>query len=299
MLRNDEKSAWNGFLTAAPGFAGEAIAKSDEGPDPPDMLCKTVSGKTIGIELTKWIDDAQITSAKGGELLERSYLKIIASQDEPRPEHIGNVFLDLKSQPKKPKNAHLKPKDVPGFRTQLFDFLVQENAKPEPSYDPQNFFPAGYSDTVRSWNSPQGAQVSRFSGYPMLEKYLDSLWIYPRGSHVTAPQGLPWVVFKSIGGSYTPESMVQAAVDRIQDKITMYANSDLRNKHSIDELDLLCFYCYEAFGYNSPIHAGEFGFQQAAANVKQRIATAAKVFDRIFLYHSNGEGQVVQVYGKV
>ena len=79
MLRDDEREAWRGFLAAAPEFAGDTIGSAVDGPDPPDVLCVTRSGKKIGVELTKWVEHGQITSGKARESFEDSYLDIIAS----------------------------------------------------------------------------------------------------------------------------------------------------------------------------------------------------------------------------
>jgi hypothetical protein len=289
MLRPDETAAWKGFLVAAPQFAGEDIATWFDGPDPPDVICTNASGKTIGVELTKWVEHDQVTDGRGRELLENSYLEIIGSEREPRPDHIGRVFLHDKS-------LRMKPQDGPHFRVQLFEFLARENAKPEPSLNPQFSIPEGYWNTVRSWNTPQGAPVSDFGVYPMLEKYLNDVWIFPRQRREQLPAGMPWILFESTGGQYTAEWMVQAAIDRIRAKLTKYEHEDIRAKHSLGEFDLVCYYCDEALLHNTPIHALEFGFQQLAAKVRHALTTAPNVFDRIFLFHPHEEIPAVQVY---
>lgn len=290
MLRPDENTAWTAFSAAAPLFAGEGIANHREGPDPPDVLCTSASGRTIGVELTKWVEHAQVTNGRGRELLEDSYLKIIGSENEPRPDHIGRVFLHDKS-------FRMKQEDAPHFRTQLFEFLVLENAKPAPALNPQFSIPAGYWNTVRSWNTAQGAPVSDFGAYPLLEKYLRDVWIYPRHSRQKLPVGMPWVLFETPGGAYTPDWMVQAAIDRILAKIKKYEHENIPAKHSLSEFHLLCFYCDEALLHNTPMHAVEFGFSQLAAQVKQALTSSPKVFNRIFLFHPYEDTQVVQVYG--
>lgn len=288
MLRPNESTAWTGFLTSAPRFAGEDIADWADGPDPPDVLCTGATGKVIGVELTKWVEHDQVEGGRGRELLENSYLKIIRSENEARPDHIGRVFLYDRS-------LRIKQKDAPHFRSQLFDFLACENAKPEPSWNPEFSIPVGYWDTVRSWNTPQGAPISDFSSYPMLGKYLEKAWIYPRESREELPASLPWILFETPGGAYSPRWMVQAAIDRIQAKIRMYQNDDIRARHSLSEFVLLCYYCDEALLHNTPIHAVEFGFQQLAANVKQALSTEPNVFDRIFLFHPYEDVKALQV----
>jgi hypothetical protein len=128
MLRADERVAWDGFRGASPRFAGEDLAGAGDGPDPPDVLCTTTSGKRIGVELTKWVEHEQVTEGRGREFFENSYLKIIASESDPRPDRIGWVWLHDKSQ-------RIKPEDEARFRAELFALLAKENATPEPSPD--------------------------------------------------------------------------------------------------------------------------------------------------------------------
>jgi hypothetical protein len=291
MLRTDESMAWSGFLAAAPCFAGEDIAAHGDGPDPPDVLCTGVSGKLIGVELTKWVEHDQVTEGRGRELLENSYLKIIGSEKEPRPVHIGRVFLHDKSM-------RIRQNDALSFRAQLFDFLASENAKPLPSLNPQSSIPVGYWDRVQTWCTPQGAPVSDFTAYPMLDKYLNDVWIFPREIREKLPARMPWILFESPGGAYTEQWMVQAAVDRILDKISKYQLDDIRVRHGLGEFDLLCYYCDEALLHNTPIHTVNFGYSELAEKVKQALATAPGVFDRIFLLHPYEDVPIVQVYGE-
>jgi hypothetical protein len=104
MLRPDEEKAWNGFLTAEPKFAGEEIVGWVPGPDPPDVLCTTVSSRTVGVELTKWVEQDYVKSGKAREKIENAYLRIVASEQEPRPDKIGWVWLDDKHRRVKQRN---------------------------------------------------------------------------------------------------------------------------------------------------------------------------------------------------
>ena len=176
MLRSDERTAWTGFLTAAPLFADEAVANWSDGPDPPDVLCSGVSSKAIGVELTKWVEHNQVTAGAGRERLETSYLKIIASEKEARPSHIRQVLLYDKS-------LRIEQADRVEFRNQLYRFITAENAKPLPEFHPHLQITADYWKTVRSWYTPQGAPVDDFSSYPLLEKYLEKVWINPRSNN--------------------------------------------------------------------------------------------------------------------
>jgi len=271
MLRDDERTAWSGFLAAEPQFVGEELTSEGPGPDPPDILCVGKSGKKIGVELTKWVEHEQITDGSARMLLEDSYLAVIRSENEPKPDRIGRVVLYDKSK-------RLKPEDQAQFRRELFALVVKESATPDPPDDPQRPPVA-----VPSWNTPQGGPVRDFTGFPTLAKYLDQIWIYPR-EKVDFP-GEPWVMFELGGGAYTPDSMVQAAIDRIRDKIKKYERANHRAKHSLAEFDLLCFFCDEALSHNTPTHGVDFGFPELAEKVARALKDDPKVFDRIFLFH--------------
>jgi hypothetical protein len=144
---------------------------------------------------------------------------------------------------------------------------------------------------------PQGAPVRDFAAYPMLEKYLSDVWIYPREVREGWPTGMPWILFEARGGGYTVQWMVQAAVDRILDKISKYEHDDIRFRHGLSEFDLVCYYCDEALLHNTPIQTVGFGFPELAAKVKQVLVAAPPVFDSIFLFHSHENVPIMKVNG--
>jgi len=272
MLRDDERQAWRGFLATAPEFAGDAIGSAVDGPDPPDVLCVTRSGKKIGVELTKWVGREQITSGKARESFENSYLQIIESANHARPDQIGWVWLH-------PKSRRVKAKDVPQFRDELYEILARESTLGDPE-----------------WDHPQGAAVENFSGFPVLATYLDSLWIFPRRRLESLLVGQNWITFENAGGAYTPSWMVQAAVDRILAKIEDYEERNLHVLHELDELHLVCHYCDEALLYNTPLNAPGFDFAAVASRVAQVVADDHGVFNRIFLFNPYEPRKVLQVY---
>jgi len=289
MLRSDEKTAWTGFIAAAPLFADEAIASWADGPDPPDVLCSGVSSKAIGVELTKWVEHSQVTTGAGRALLEKSYLKVIASEKEPKPDHIRQVLLYDKS-------LRIEQADRVEFRNQLYTFIAAENAKPLPEFHPHLQITADYWKKVRSWYTPQGAPVDDFSAYPLLEKYLEKVWIYPRSSNDPSLVDVEWIEFELPGGAYTAQWMMQAVVDRVYQKINKYQNADIRSQYALHEFDLLCFYCDEAMLHNTPIHSVGYGFPQLAEQVRQNLNAAPNVFDRIFLFHPYEAPKAIRVY---
>lgn len=272
MLRDDEREAWRGFVAAEPEFAGDPIGSAVDGPDPPDVLCVTISGKKIGVELTKWVEHEQVTSDKALESFEESYLHIIESVNHARPDRIGWVWLH-------PKPRRVKSEDVNQFRAELYDFLARENGLTDPE-----------------WEHPQGAAVQDFIGFPVLDSYLDSLWIFPRRRMQLLPAGQNWITFDSVGGAYTPTWMVQAAIDRILAKNRDYEDRYLHLLHALDELILVCHYCDEALLLNTPSHAPELDFTAIASRVAHVLANDDEVFDRIFLFNPYEVPKVIQVY---
>ena len=291
MLRPDERSAWEGFLEASPLFAPEEIISWQGGQDPPDILCTTQSGKAIGVELTKWVEHGQITGASGRDLLEKSYLAIINSENMQRPEHIECVHLHH-------KYSRIAQKDAPTFRKQLFELLVIENAKPEPSpLNPMFSIPLGYRNKVRNWNTQSGAPINDFGAYPMLDKYLTDNWIFPHKGIMNCLEGEPWVNFGMRGGFYSPDGMILAAIDRIHSKIEKYEHEGIPAKYGLYEFDLLCFYCDEALLHNSPTSSVAFEFAKMADQVAHTIKNEPEVFNRIYLFHPYEASKVVQVYG--
>jgi hypothetical protein len=262
-LRLEEEQAWSGFLSAAPLFAGEEIACWHQGPEPPDVLCTTVSGRVVGIELTVWVDQEQIQSGKIRERFETAYLSNVASERESRPANIGWIWLY-------DKHHSIKPVDKAAFRQELYSCIAEQSAIAEPD-----------------WEDPQGAPVTNFDLYPKLKKYLDSIGIFPRDRMPRLAPDCKWILFEEPGGAYTHEWMVNAALDRIRAKIDKYGKLayDLRVRHGLNELYLLCHYDDRALRYNTPIHTVGFSYSDLAAKIAERLEKDHGVFDKIFLFH--------------
>ena len=150
-------------LKSQTGNAGEPNANSKLGPDPPDILRETASGNPTGVELT---GGSRLSKVKEGTTkagLESSYLKIVARETKPKLEHIGLVNLSTKS------SSRIRPQEQLKFRTQLLQLLNSETAKrpwsmPSPSFP----IPAGYRNTVRHWDIPQGGRITDFVRWPII-----------------------------------------------------------------------------------------------------------------------------------
>ena len=273
-----EKWAFTAFLNAKPEFAGEAIINWDQPvSDPPDVLCKTQTGRKIGVELTEWLDQAQIAQAMGLEHIQRSILEAISPQPPNNTEHIHLARLFLR-----PK-MRVKTADATAFRAEL-QRLIEEvdirwNAEPE-------------------WQSPVGCWWTDFSGYPVLGKYLSKVefdsrrfarrWPSTRGSQ-------SWLTFPCRGSAYSPDTMMTALQDRLKDKIQKYAIRPI----GLKEFHLLVHYD-KAWAYNSPAETPWFTFADAAQAGAAFIGDNPGVFNRIFLFVPQAAGKTVyQLYPRI
>jgi hypothetical protein len=232
-----------------------------------------MSGRTVGVELTKWVERDQLEWGKTRERIENDYLRIAASERERRPDNIGWVWLY-------DRHRQVKPKHEAQFRQQLYACIAEQTALAEPE-----------------WDAPLGAPVRDFIRYPVLGKFLDQIWIHPRPRLHYPEAGGKWILFEgNAGGAYTHESMVKGALDRIRAKIDDYEELDLHSQHTLDELYLLCHYDNEALLYNTPVQAVGFGYEDLVAKVAEVLAQGHGVFNRIFLFHPWESRKVAQVY---
>jgi hypothetical protein len=269
MMTDDERELWRDFLAAAPAFAGESIGSAVDGPDPPDVLCATLSGKTIGVELASWSPREQVTWRNARKSFEDSYLRIIESANHARPERIGWVWLQ-------PKRRQVNPQHVSRFREELYEFLARENGLSDPE-----------------WERPLGAAVQNFIGFPLIAEYLNSLWIFPRPKVETLQAGQDWIKFENSGA---PSWILGAVVDRILAKIADYEERNLHVRHSLDELHLVCRYSEQALLADVAPGFSRFDFAGFALRVRRALASEHGVFNRIFLYNPYEAQKVFQVY---
>jgi hypothetical protein len=281
-MRPAEEFAWKAFFDAAPSFTGEPIAGWQPGAEPPDVLCTTMAGKRIGVELTRWLVASEVRDRAGQELQQNEVLRTVASEKESRPGHIGFVNLELSS------TTRLRKQDSTAFKEQLFRFLNAENAKPlkPTTLDPFKAAP--------DWTKFQRFQqaLAKFDSYPMLAKYLSSIMIFPREWAPAPVAGIAWVQFQAFGGASAHNVMVDAAVAEITKKVDKYTAKNPRFNQSLNEFDLLCHTCEQTLKFNGPLFAS---LDHVAVGVRSQIA-GQTMYDRIFLFHDYEELKVVPVY---
>jgi len=86
--KNEERVVFEAFLILEPTFAGEMIASWHVAElDPPDILCSTVSGRTIGVELGEWLQPEEMKASKRREAISGQLLNAIGSPSWIRTDH--------------------------------------------------------------------------------------------------------------------------------------------------------------------------------------------------------------------
>jgi hypothetical protein len=270
-----EKNTFAAFLNAAPAFAGDKITNwSRPKQDPPDVLCTTETGLQVGLELTGWLDNGQITDAKAIEAIEQSIRKAIRPEPPNHTEHIHYAWL--RTLPR----ARIKPTDEGAFRAELLKLVDEVDSR---------------WDGEEEWQPPQRCCWTDFSRYPTLEKYLFQVRFFARSARgpSSTKGGQGWLTFPCKSRSYSEQSMVEALLARLRDKIQKYA----ARPDGLSEFHLLVHYDL-ALEYNSPVETLDFKFADAARAGTKFIGDDPGAFDRIFLFvpHNDEPQKVFQLY---
>jgi hypothetical protein len=154
----EERKVFEGFVKAAPMFAGVAVSRwAQPKLDPPDIECDLTDGRKIGVELTSWLEESQIGRAKSIESFEKSIRDAIKPEPPNETEHIRFLWMSVKWK--------MAPADASAFRSELLTLTEEIDRR---------------WDSEPNWDSPQGFQWDDFSVYPTLKKHLDVLEIHPR-----------------------------------------------------------------------------------------------------------------------
>ena len=265
----EEKGVFEGFMAAAPIFAGAAVINwLQPTTDPPDIECNTSAGRKIGVELTSWLEESQIGRAKRQESLEESFLDAIKPEPPNETEHIQLVWMSPRRR--------VRPADATNFRTELLKLMehIDKRWEGEPE-----------------WDSPHGFQWNDFTAYRTLSKYLDAVDVHPRRPSLPSTMrkgGRHWLTFPMRGGSYSPGDMVDALCEVIQAKIAKYS----AKPNGMDDFYLLVHYD-KAWEYNTPVVGIDFGYAEAVEAVARRIGGSVGMFDKIFVFVPIANGEKV------
>jgi len=283
--RAHEKAIFEAFLRAAPEFAGEEIAEWEQPADKnvfPDVICRSTSGRRVGVELGEWLNEAEIQAAKSMEGIQASILAAVGEQGQNTTENIHLVWLLPK-----PK-VRIKPSDVGHFQHQLFECIRECDRR----------WPA-----EGCWHSPQGHLVSgdELSVYPALARHVYGVQLFPSERHDGWPPsgrmvkrrwpvGHNWITFPVRGGSYSEETMLQPLLDLLSEKKEHYGAAGL----GFDHLSLVVYY-HQALLYNSPVETDGFTFDEPVAAAAQVLGDDPDPFHNIYLFVAVDSGRVLRV----
>jgi len=250
MLNIYERRSWEVFFELCPMFAGRAVEWA-EGPDPPDILCTDSERRQLGVELVAWLDQQQIAAYRRQDHLENSYLNAIRSEDRKPPEHFGWAVLCLREQRPLARN------DAEKFVHELYELIGEIDA---------------------NWQEDEPVlRVAEFPRHPALHRYLDAVEIHRPGNHLEI-EGVQWICFEARGGAYTPESMIGALRDRIDDKVRLYPRG-----FGYNEAYLLLHYDDRAYVYNTPFTGVDFGLDEVIQFVTPLVAQNPGPFRKVFV----------------
>lgn len=284
--REHEKAIFEAFFRVYPHFAGEPIQGEAKQPadenEFPDVICTTVSGKRIGVELAEWFNEQEMRTAKSMERIQNSILEAIGPQRNNETDNIYVVW------PRPKVKGRIMSEDKTAFREEIFQCIA---------------------DVDKSWGSegfrcgPQGyeAQTEDLKRFPQLAKYLAAIRFFPRQWYFGWPPngylakrtwsaGQNWIIFPARGGSYSEDTMLQPLLELIAQKQEHYGNFGI----GFDRLCLVVYYNLAVL-YNSPVEALNFKVDDAVRVAKQFIGDDSKPFDDIFLFLAINDGQVFRI----
>lgn len=199
MAMESEKYIFESFLKTHGDFAGEAVQEWDvveewygkrrlEPPAAPfdkrpDIICRTNSGKTIGVELKSWLNEVQIADRKARERIEVNILRALGEQGDNKTRHIGLVWLS-------PKQVRFAAREAATFREQVLALI--ERADGEWAQKPK-------------WEQECSDDLDDLTAYPIADKYLHRMRLF---SAARTRFDIHWIGFPAPGGAYDPKEML-------------------------------------------------------------------------------------------
>lgn len=262
----EEGKIFAAFLKDCPLFCGNPVrCWSQPKRDPPDIQCELEDGRTVGVELTSWLDEQQISSAKRREVLEKPFRQAFRS--------LANGSRNFESVSVGPTEERLRKSDV--------DPLLMEFCRLIDDLDKRY-------ESEPGWRA-QGVVWKDFAQWPTLKRYVRELDIRARsgGSASSTAHAADWIACELPGEWYSPDSAVDALRTVIEKKIGKYSAKPA----GLAGFFLLVHYDYRAFTYNSPVEFPDFGFPQAVQDVSRGIGGNFGFFDAIYVCVLTTDGQ--------
>jgi hypothetical protein len=220
---NEEKSIFEVFLLANPQFAGERICswKLTAPNDPPDVICATESGKTVGVEIAQWAHQREMAAGKVREAVEQNISDAIGCQPPNGSDNFELVVFFPREK------VHLPAADHAAFRTALFELIEHVDRNWPEELSTSSY---GFSDLAK---------------FPPIGKYLTQVR-FVAGTSSASPA--EWIVPVRSMDSFDGGTMI----DPLRSIVEKKAMKCLTLKTPCDALHLVIAYD-QALGYCSPV----------------------------------------------
>lgn len=284
MVMDRERIVFSAFIKTSADFAGEPIKEwyvlddwyratgvarpAHPFDNRPDVICITQSNRRIGVELKAWLNEVQIAAAKRLEMFEEAVLNAIGELPRNQHRYIRRVWLRGR-----PKRFH-EP-DAPEFKRQIFVLLGERDA---------------HWPDKQDWDQSCREIVNDLSGFPILDKYLDFIELFPRREPIEPEQALNekypdrrWIAFPNRGGAYTLDEMLTPLAEVLIETRTDERYRDICKHVGLDECSLLVHYDFDAFAYNTPIKVPNHSFNDIAEFGRRVLGGEGGFFKRIYL----------------
>ncbi len=121
--REIERLIFQIFLGTSPSypqcFGNELFSVDQPDHDPPDVLCVSRAGRTLGVELREWLVQGQIAGGKKRERAEDSVRQALLPEPPNIYPHVGHIWLYPRESAPLPSSAR------GAFRSEILTLIAQ------------------------------------------------------------------------------------------------------------------------------------------------------------------------------
>jgi hypothetical protein len=262
-----EKRLFEAFAGQHPFFAGTPIRSwCQPKADPPDIVCRSMDGRVVGVELKTWVNEEGIRDSKPRHDFAESFLRVLVPQPANTTTHIKSVACVLKV--KMPQTSHAqREEDQISFRSELYEAIERVDAN--------------WKQLERS--GPRGYYLKDLSGTPALRKYLDYIVFRPKAG--PCPRGMEWIYCLPTVHLLSDAWMQNKLRKVIEGAIQKYESQTDPKLRDLHEFHLLVHYSADALIYNPPADTAGYAFDDYADTARKWLDSRnSKPFNRIYMF---------------
>jgi hypothetical protein len=266
-MRPEEKLLFETFIVTHPDFLD--IKTWVPGPEPPDVMATDSHARTIGIELTEWLDTRQTTPSIADQENQMKWLSALDTENHAPPQHFQYAQIWFRNG-----TRFSQPEEL-SFCEEFYRLIahVDDNWEREM---------AGTSQKI--WND--------FSSYPTLGTRVYLVRFDDRVPF----KPCRWAVGTPKGGAYDPRWATDALLERIEDKKDKPNYAKLKGEHGFAEFVLLLHYGIRGIIHNWPFEGVNWKLEDTLREARRNLEKNPGPFDRVFLYLAYNEGQLFTLY---